>query len=188
MAKPRIRLHLLGEGEGPPAPVAEVGAPLGRLHIVNGPLAGQTFAVGSTPVSIGSGPRCLIRLPRELEEGGEIAPEFARIWVRGNRLMVHELRRLTAVGSVGGRWEMLEDADVFSIGPCSFRFALGMEEKEEAPAPVPSILRSAPYQAVEGPAPAEPIVDILKSHPSNENGHDAEESPQEGPPQAAAAP
>jgi hypothetical protein len=188
MAKPRIRLHPLGEREGPPLPVAEANAPLGRLHIVSGPLAGQTFAVGSTPVSIGSGPRCLIRLPHDLEEGGEIAPEFARIWVRGNRLMVHELRRLTAVGSVGGRWEMLEDADVFSIGPCSFRFALGMEEKEEAPVPAPSILRSAPYQAVEAPAPAEPIFDILKSHESNENGHEAEESPQEGPPQAAAAP
>jgi hypothetical protein len=109
---------------------------------------------------------------------------------------------------------MLEDADVFSIGPCSFRFALGMEEKEEAPEPPPNILRSASYQAVEGPAPAQsapyqpfegpapvqsapyqavegptqPIADILKSHLSSENGHEAEESPQEGPPQAAAAP
>jgi VWFA-related protein len=188
MAKPRIRLRPLEEGEGPPAAVAEAGAPLGRLHVVSGPLAGQTFAVGDTPVSIGSGQRCLIRLPRELEEGGEIAPEFARIWVRGNRLMVHELRRLTAAGPVGGRWEMLEGGDVFSIGPCSFRFALGMEEKEETPEPVPSILRNAPYQAVEASVPVEPIVDILKSHPSNESGHEAEESSQEGPPQAAAAP
>jgi len=188
MARPRGPIRLLEEREGPPAFVAEASAPLGRLHVVSGPPAGQTFVVGSTPGSIGSGQRCLIRLPRELEEGGEIAPEFARIWIRGDRLMVHELRRLTATGSVGGRWEMLEDGDVFAIGPCSFRFELGVEKKEEAPEQAPSILRRAPNPAAEGFAPAEPIPDILKIHPSNENGHEAEESPQEGPPQAAAAP
>jgi hypothetical protein len=188
MARPRTPIRLLEGREGPPASVAEASAPLGRLHVVSGPPAGQTFVVGSTPVSIGSGQRCLVRLPRELEEGGEIAPEFARIWIRGDRLMVHELRRLTATGPVGGRWEMLEDGDVFSIGPCSFRFELGAEQKEEAAEQVPSILRSATNPATEGFVPAEPILDILKIHPSNENGREAEESPQEGPPQAAAAP
>jgi hypothetical protein len=210
MARPRLRLL---EGEPAPVPAIVAGAPLGRLHVVGGPLSEQAFSVGSTPLSIGSGARCLIRLPQRLEDGSEISQEFARIWVRDNRLMLHELRRLTASGPVGGRWELLEDGDSFSIGPCSFRFQLGMsDESPAAPAePVPDVLRGAPRSldadlelggseptpievmrstASEPPAtpPDQPIPDIFKSRPSEGTSRDAQESTEESPPQAAAAP
>lgn len=182
LAKPRLRVL---EGEGPPAPPTESSAPLGHVRAVSGPLAGQTFAVGSAPVSIGSGYRSLIRLPRELEQGGEMAPEFARIWVRGSQLMLHELRRLSSTGPVGGRWEMLEDGDVFSIGPFSFRFGLGTEKPAE---PAPNVVRSTSEAIPAGPPAAEPIVDILKRHPAKEEGQETYDSHQEGPPRTAAAP
>lgn len=183
LAKPRLRV--LEEGEGPPARMTESSALLGHVRVVSGSLAGQTFAVGSTPVSIGSGYRSLIRLPRELEQGGEMAPEFARIWVRGNQLMLHELRRLSATGPVGGRWEILEDGDVFSIGPFSFRFGLGTEKPAES---APNVVRGASETIPNGPASEEPVVDILKRHPVKEEGQEAYESQQEGPPRTATAP
>jgi hypothetical protein len=212
MARPRPRLRLLEDQEPAPAPTAQAGTPLGRLHVVSGPLTEQLFPVGSTPASIGSGSRCLIRLPEHLEGGSEIAPEFARVWVRDGRLMLHELRRLTASGPVGGRWEMLEDGDSFSIGPCSFRFQLGTEERQQpatavppvetvpdalrspfpsldadlAPQePEPDILRNAPQPLQGDPEPAQPIPDIFKNRPANRT---AEEPFEESPPQAAAAP
>jgi VWFA-related protein len=168
LARPRIRLRLLEDQEAAPAPVAQGGgAPLGRLHVVGGPLADQMFPVGSMPASIGAGARCLIRLPQRLEDGSEVAQEFARIWVRDDRLMLHELRRLTATGPVGGRWEMLEDGDSFSIGPCSFRFELGTEERQERPAaPAPDVLRSGPGPApADAGLPAQPRPDFLRVVP-----------------------
>ena len=207
--KPRMRLRLLEDEEPAPAPVAQAGAPLGRLQVVGGPLTEQVFPVGSTPQSIGAGARCLIRLPQRLEDGSEVAQEFARIWIRDDRLMLHELRRLTATGPIGGRWEMLEDGDSFSIGPCSFRFELGMEKRQEPPAqpareilrsapraldvgaepaqPAPEILRSAP-RALDADQPAQPVPDIFRSRPASGTAQDAEEFAEEGPPQAAAAP
>ena len=55
---------------------------LGYLHATSGPLAGQTFPVGAKPVSIGSGHRCQIRLPHEID-GLEVPSEYARFWIRG---------------------------------------------------------------------------------------------------------
>ncbi len=189
--KGRGRLRLLEHDEGPAAPAAAaLAAPVGQLHVTSGPMAGQSFAIGSTPVSIGSGHRCTIRLPRDLDEGGEIAPEFARIWVRGDQLMVHELRRLTVAGPVGGRWEMLENGDTFSIGSCAFRFELGTGDNkadETKPAePPPDIFRSkelsdaspaapASVEAAALPAPAqsvheqavEPPPDIFRKKEAN---------------------
>jgi hypothetical protein len=156
--KGRGKLRLLEHDEAPAAPpAAPVAAHMGRLHVSGGPLEGQSFAIGSAPVSIGSGHRCTIRLPRDLEEGAEIAPEFARVWVRDNHLMVHELRRLTVVGPVGGRWEMLENGDTFSIGSCSFRFELGPGNKPadaEQEEPPPDILRSKAMDETPTPASA----------------------------------
>jgi VWFA-related protein len=108
-----------------PRPVKEEAR--GQLLAVGGPIQGEAFALGANPVSIGSGSRCRIRL-EEVVDGAEIPSEYARVWIRDGKLMVHELRRLTAVGSVGGRWEILTHGDMFSLGPYTFRFELSGEE------------------------------------------------------------
>lgn len=136
----------------PPAVVEE---PLGALRVVSGPLAGQTFTVGGAPVSIGSGHRCLIRLPVEEGSEEEIAPELARVWIRDKQLMVHELMRLTVTGSVGGGWSILAPGESFNIGPYSFKFELdGYEAPEEtSPAPIPNVLREAGEAPPDSPPP-----------------------------------
>lgn len=188
----------------PPPPPSEPEVVLGRLYATNGPLAGQSFSVGSTPVSIGSGHRCRIRLPSELEGGYEIAPEQARVWIREAHLMVHEVRRLTAIGSVGGHWAILNDGDSFSVGPCTFRFALE-QEGEETPKepvpnvlrgrhaePVPDILRERPQPAAEGqPAqPPQPVVNIFRDRPESGAAREAAagEHGQSALPEAATGP
>jgi len=108
-----------------PAPAIEEAR--GLLRTVGGPIQGETFALGGNPVSLGSGSRCRIRL-EEIVDGAEIPAEYARVWIRDGKLMVHELRRLTAIGSVGGRWEILASGDMFSLGPYTFRFELSGEE------------------------------------------------------------
>ena len=132
--------------ERPPVRPLAPEEPLGRLQVVSGPQAGQTFPVAAAPISIGSGYRCLIRLAEE-EGGEEIAPEEARIWIRDSQLMVHELMHLNPTGSVGGGWSILDPGEVFTIGPCTFKFELegqdtpeGTEERE-ASAETPDILR-----------------------------------------------
>jgi hypothetical protein len=134
--------------ERPPAPPPAPKEPLGRLQVVSGPQAGQTFPVAAAPISIGSGHRCLIRLAEE-EGGEEIAPEEARVWIRDSQLMVHELAHLTPTGSVGGGWTILDPGEVFTIGPCTFKFELDGQDapertdEREASAEVPDILRDA---------------------------------------------
>ncbi len=96
----------------------------GWLRVVSGPLTGETFPVAASPVSIGTGHRCLIRLESRPDGDEEMAPELGRVWVRDDQLMVHELGRLTSNGPVGGQWLFLHTGDSFTIGPCSFRFEL----------------------------------------------------------------
>ena len=57
--------------------------------------------------------------------------------------MVHAIRRLTAMGSVGGEWEILSERDTFAIGPCAFRFDRE-EQIAPPPQPVPNVLRDKP--------------------------------------------
>jgi hypothetical protein len=60
--------------------------------------------------------------------------------------MVHEIRRLTAMGAVGGQWEILSNQDTFAIGPCVFKFDL--ENVPDSPVqPVPNVLRVKPTEA-----------------------------------------
>ena len=108
-----------------PAPAIEEAR--GFLRVVGGPIQGEVFALGGNPVSMGSGARCRIKLDAVVD-GTEIPSEYARVWIRDGKLMVHELRRLTAVGSMGGRWEILASGDMFSLGPYSFRFELSGDE------------------------------------------------------------
>jgi VWFA-related protein len=185
--KGRGRLRLLEtERQREPAPTQARSAPLGRLLVTNGPNIGESYPIGSAPVSIGSGYRCTIKLPREIDDGGEIAPEFARIWVREDHLMVHELRRLTVTGPVGGRWEMLENGEVFSIGPCTFKFELGASDQKAAataPPPPPDILRKE--ATITPPAGSEPLPDIFRS--KEELGQAPPAGPFDGPTPLSAA-
>ncbi len=199
--------------DGPPLPLpASPEGPLGRLVVVSGPLTGQAFPLGSAPVNIGSGQRTAIHLPTQPEEGVEIAAEHARLWMREGQLVVHELRRLTAVGAVGGRWEILAPGDVFSIGPHKFRFELVPEDEIEAagesatPPEVPNVLRThpagsgpsmEPAPSGDAPAPAaeEPEVpNILRPPPdrfgkrSSDGGEPADQAPAQDAPVAGSGP
>ncbi|MCH8949346.1 MAG: VWA domain-containing protein [Chloroflexi bacterium] len=144
----------IGPREGPIGPLSDQPPPAqtpapadtaGRLHVTGGALSGQSFSVGTSPVSIGSGPGCLIRL--ESQGAGEqvIPSEFARVWIRDELLMVHEVRRLTPIGSEGGRWRKLAVGDVFIVGPYEIRFDIATTG--DPPLDVPNVLRD--------PAPAE---------------------------------
>jgi VWFA-related protein len=153
IAKNRARLAPHDDAPPPPPP-AEMEPVLGYLKMTGGPLAGQTFVIGAKPVSIGSGHRCQIQLPSELD-GYEVPSEFARVWVRAEQLMVHEIRRLTAFGAEGGQWEILSNHDTFAIGPCVFRFDLD-ELVVVPPEPIPNVLREKPAPT---PPPAEPAFE-----------------------------
>jgi len=140
-----------------PAPAIEEAR--GFLRVVGGPIQGQVFALGGNPVSVGSGARCRIGLDAVVD-GVEIPSEYARVWIRDGKLMVHELRRLTAVGSVGGRWEILTSGDMFSLGPYTFRFELSGDEAgpsgtNGATGEVPGV---APNGALEPARPEAPVA------------------------------
>jgi hypothetical protein len=110
----------------PPAPQIVSREPLGAITAVQGPRTGESFAVSSMPLSVGSGLRCSVQLPEAIDEMGEleVAAEHARVWVRDGHLMVHEMRRLTAYGAAGGRWEILSNGEMFDVGQTVFRFDL----------------------------------------------------------------
>jgi hypothetical protein len=121
----------------------DIGQPLGHLVVLGGPLAGQSFLVGDAAASIGAGHRCLIQIGGNREDGEEIGPEEARVWVRGGQLMVHLLRRLTAMGATSGGWAILGTGESFSIGDHTFRFELD----SAAAAAMPAAPGAAPLQA-----------------------------------------
>ncbi len=105
----------------------------GKLIIVSGPGAGQEFAVGSRPISIGSASWCAVVLP---DDGGSIGPEEARAWVHhSNRLILHSLTRLSVLAAEGtsGGWTFLQEGEEISIGPCrlAFRLVTATAQSEE---------------------------------------------------------
>ncbi|MCH8993521.1 MAG: VWA domain-containing protein [Chloroflexi bacterium] len=129
--------------EGAPLPPPAAPEELqGHLRMTSGPGAGETFPIGGSPVSIGSGHRCLIRLSERPDDEHEIAAEHARVWIRGGQLMVHNVRRLTEAGATGGGWEILTPGEAFSVGPYTFLFALADEQgSPEQPPSVPNVLK-----------------------------------------------
>jgi len=126
-----------------PEPVAlepeVIDEPKGLLVSRSEPDFGAEYIVGGSPVSIGSGEQCAVRVP----DRGLSAVE-ARIWVRSGKLMLHKMTSLNALANEGvtGGWSILDPGDTFELGPHQFLFKL-MEE-EPAPAPegdVPDVLR-----------------------------------------------
>lgn len=129
----RSKLLAMMVGEEPPPPPAFPEEPLGVVIAVGGPLAGQRFPVGATPIAVGSGYRCHVRLPVEAADAGV---EEVRVWVRRGRLMYHRVARLRAVPDewTGPEWLVVEAGEQFDIGRQAFRFELS-EPAEDAFSP-----------------------------------------------------
>jgi hypothetical protein len=113
-------MPLLHEGEEEPEQ-EPIGEPLGVLISRGGRDLGSEYTVGGTPVSIGSGARCGVRI-----DDPEMAAEEARTWVRGGHLMVHRMTRLSVIAADGtsGGWLILEPGDTFTIGEHTFEFRM----------------------------------------------------------------
>lgn len=85
--------------------------------------------LGGGPVVIGSSRRsCTIILP----ESAHVAPEHARIWLRGGRYLLHHaggFRRRTLVNGREADWVRLERGDELQVGPHVFVFE---DDEDEA--------------------------------------------------------
>ena len=170
----RAKRELLIEdpSDAPPPPEATPAA--GYLHVTTGPLAGQSFPISSTPVGIGTGHRCRITL--EDPDGLEIGAEHARVWIRDDHLMLHELRRLSSYGPAGGRWAILSPGETFSISQHTFRFDLGSAPQEKKViGPVPNVLRSHDEPAINGSAVVFPQAPPA-SEPNETHADDVQQS------------
>ncbi len=153
----------LWSGGAPVPPPVEA---MGRLYVSGGSLTGESFPVGGAPSTIGSGQGCAIRLSYQVDDEEQVAVEHMRVWVRDGRLMVHEIRRMTAEGAEGGRWAKLDPGETLPIGPYTFRFELGAEADPSKA--VPNVLRDSTAD----PSTAPPDV-LRDSTAVNEEGEAA---------------
>jgi hypothetical protein len=92
-----------------------------------------------------------VRLTGRREDGEDVAPEEARVWIRDDHLVVHSVRRLTPNGAIGGGWSFLNAGETFSAGGATFVFELdegSLPERDQArgdePHEIPNILRDRP--------------------------------------------
>jgi hypothetical protein len=114
----------------------------GLLRSRAGSDLGAEYVVGGSPVSIGSGEHCAVRVP---DRG--LSSVEARIWVRGKQLMVHRMTSLNALANEGvsGGWVILDPGDTFDLGPHEFEFRLlPVEAPVEDAGEVPNVLKDAP--------------------------------------------
>lgn len=109
----------LGEGHLPGA----VPQPAARLIVETGAQTGVVLELEGEPVTLGAGEECALRLP---SDGGQVAPEHARIWQRQGRFIIRQLGGQPCI-LVDGRaipWAVLEDGDRIEIGAHVVRFRL----------------------------------------------------------------
>jgi len=105
----------------PGAVVAEGDHGEGRLISMNGD--GATFDFTSTPLRIGSGQECEVRVP----PAADVAPRHAAIWMRDRKIMLRHTggaRRPTFVAGRPVEWLILEPGDEFAIGTQRWRVEL----------------------------------------------------------------
>jgi Mg-chelatase subunit ChlD len=113
-----------GEAARPPGPVAS--APQiqrdGLVRVTGGPNAGLEVAVSSRPIDVGSGEACQLRLD---PVDGAVGALHARIWLQGDRLMVHHLARdaSTLLDERPVEWATLDCNEAVTIGPHRIEFA-----------------------------------------------------------------
>ncbi|HEX5480082.1 MAG TPA: VWA domain-containing protein [Dehalococcoidia bacterium] len=142
---------------------------------------GAEYVVGGSPVSIGSGEHCAVRVP---DRG--LSSVEARIWVRGKQLMVHRMTSLNALANEGvsGGWVILDPGDTFDLGPHEFEFRLlPVPAPVEESGDVPNVLREAPeprQQAAPGGLSAAPAqashLRLVELMPKN----DVQQAPDSG--------
>lgn len=144
-----------------PVAVEEVGEPLGVIISRGGADVGAEYTIGATPVSVGSGRACAVRI-----DDAELGSVEARAWVRGGHLMLHRMTRLTAIAADGttGGWTILEQGDTFEIGRHTYEFRM----IEAAPAPaaaedgVLNVLRDTDTAAhADGEPPPPRLTDMM---------------------------
>jgi hypothetical protein len=82
----------------------------------------RTVEIGAGPLVLGTSPkRCQIVLTAH----GAIAPEHVRIWLRGNRYVLHHvggMSRKTLVNGHEADWVVLDPGDEIAIGGYRFLF------------------------------------------------------------------
>jgi VWFA-related protein len=107
----------------PPAPFVSEDRVFGRIVImnesavINGQLEGiREHEIRATPLSIGSGAQCDIRVE---DSEGRIAAEEARVWVQKGRLVYHKLTTLSAMATEGvtSGWIILDSGEDMILGP-----------------------------------------------------------------------
>ncbi|MHB8377325.1 MAG: VWA domain-containing protein [Dehalococcoidia bacterium] len=134
--------------EPEPEPVVEkVEEPRGLLVSRGGASVGSEYIVGGSPVSIGSGARCAVRIADRGLSGVE-----ARVWVRNGQLMLHRITSLNAIANeeVSGGWSILGPGDTFQLGPHTFEFRLlPVPEPERDTSDIPNVLRDPDRPAPE---------------------------------------
>ena len=115
-----------GEIDVPPRPArraqqtATVG---GSLKVVEGPNTGASIELGDGAVEIGSSESCGLTLD---EADGTVGDVHARVWLQGDRLMLHHLARQsqTLVGDKAIEWATLDSQDILQISPHVITFVI----------------------------------------------------------------
>lgn len=105
----------------PSTPVA-VASAVGTGRLIEHGGQSRIVEIGAGPLVLGTSPkRCQV----VLSDHGAIAPEHARIWLRGNRYVLHHvggMSRKTLVGGHEADWVVLDPGDEITIGAYRFVF------------------------------------------------------------------
>ena len=109
------RMSALGVGGGgaPPVKRWSSGTSAAFIESVSGE---HRFGIGSEPLRIGVDPGCDVRLP----DGG--VKVDVRIWLHGERYMLHVAAGVVLVNGASASWAVLDDGDILEIGHAKFRF------------------------------------------------------------------
>ncbi len=92
----------------------------GRLIALDGDADGVAYDFTSTPLLIGSGHECQVRVAR----APEVAPKHASLWMRDGKIMLRHTggpRRPTLVAGRPVEWLILDHGDEFAVGTQRYR-------------------------------------------------------------------
>ena len=108
-----------------PEPDRESPAQGGRLVVLEGPNAGTEISLTDGAVVIGSGSGSGLRLDGS---DGSVAGTHAKVWIKGDQLMLHHVarRRQTLVGERAVEWATLRPLDTLRIGPHLISFSIAV--------------------------------------------------------------
>ena len=97
----------------------------GRLIVVEGPNTGVEVSLADGAIVIGSGKDSGLRLDGS---DGSVAGTHARVWIKGDQLMLHHVarRRQTLVGERAVEWATLRPLDTLRIGPHLISFSIAV--------------------------------------------------------------